>query len=293
MTASPVFVLTGFASEYSLEGIAGLLRDTGEDVVEVDFSQTQMPDPGTRDVVLITSQHPARTAWMFRHDYGQAAPYDRYLSPMECIARLKVRCAVLVPHDLEQPIVPDEIGYLSFFDYYCSPYDFEPGLPVKCRTIHTGWAKHVEAGTTEFPHQSLVSRNGVFFVNKLMETLERGGARYLLDNFPFLAGAEIPLKLPRWPGVTELEATLERAGARVIPSTISSTHVISMSAQVLANAEGSVLAEAAYFGVPAHIVPSGTPTPPRPAPRGNPRQPFDFPLLMSVIRNHLQRGTIS
>lgn len=290
MTTSPVFVLTGFASEYSLEGIGELLRQAGEEVVEVDFSLTELPNLGAREVVFITSQHPARTAWTFRQSYGQAAPYNRYLSPMECMMRLKIRCAVLIPHDLEQPIIPDEIGYLSLFDYYCSPYDFEPGLPVKCRPIHTGWAKYVEVDTAKFSHQSLVSRNGVFFVNNLMETLKRGGARYLLDSYPFLVQAEIPLKLPRWPEVEDLEITLAQAGAKIVPSSTSSTRVIACAHQVLANAEGSVLAEATYLGVPAVILPPGMPPPLHPAPKHSQRRPFDFQLMMDTIRKHLAKG---
>ena len=288
MTAArPLFLLLGFASEYSLGAIAQLLRNAGEQVIEIDFSVAEMPDLGDTEVVLITSQHPARSAWIFRHVYGQVSPYDRYLSPMECVRQLNVRCSVLIPHDLEHPIMADEIGYLSFFDFYCSPYEFNPGLSRVCQPLYTGWVKNTDIDAGEFAHQAVASQNGVFFVNRLVELIRCGGALHLLGEYATAVDHEVPFKLPCWPSVVDIEKKLEQAGAKVIPADTSSTLVITHCAQVFSNAKGSVLAEAAYFGVPAHIVAPRTIAFPAPLPRGRQRKPFDFQLLMKAIQSHL------
>ena len=289
----PVFLLTGFASEYSLKGIADLLRNEGEHVVEVDFSIRGIPELDNVEVVLITSQHPARTRRIFQLDYGTVAPYDQYLSPMECMARLNVQCAVLIPHDLEQPIISDEIGYLPFFDIYCSPYDINPGLSTLCRVLPTGWAKHIDISINEFPHQSNAATNGVFCVNQLTRLKQLGGAAYLLQAYACIVENKIPFKLPCWPGVADLENELRNAGAYVIPSDTTSTQVISQSARVLSNATGSILAEAAYLGVPAHILAPHSSFLPSITPRRPARRHFDFPLLMQGIRDCLDSKGIS
>lgn len=291
-SSPPVFLLTGFASEYSLELLARVLRNEGEVVFETDFSISGVPELGEAEVVLITSQHPARTSQQFRLSYGSAPPYDRYLSPMECMRRFKVCCSVLVPHDLEQPLISDEIAYLSFFDYYCSPYESNPGLSRLCQPIYVGWIRYTGPGESEFEHLDLVAKNGVFMVNQLIRLIDRGGAACLLSEFSAVFDRGIPCKLPRWPGVSVLEQELKSAGVKVIPAEVSATQVIANSAAVLCNAPGSVFAEAAYLGVPVSVV----------APGGNEiyalktRQvrgkPFDFQLLIRTIRNHLQQGVI-
>lgn len=283
----PVFLLTGFASEYSLDVIAEMLRHNGEKVVEVDFSVTGIPYLGNTEVVLITSQHPARTGWIFKRGYGWASPYDRYLSPMECIQQLNVCCSVFVPHDLEQPIIPDEIGYMSLFDFYCSPYEFNPGLSLWCQPLYTGWAKYTDMNTGEFMHQFLARKNGVFFVNQLIMLMRLGGVTHLLREYAVMIDQEVPFKFPRWPGVADLEKKLEQAGAKVIPAETSSTQVIASAAQVFSNASGSVLSEAAYLGVSAQVIAPRTTTLPASTSRCKNRRPFDFQLLMSSIRNHL------
>lgn len=285
--ARPIFLLLGFASEYSLGTIARQLRDVGKHVIEVDFSKNKIPDLGDAEVVLITSQHPARTAWIFRHSYGQTAPYDSYQSPMECLRQLNVCCSVFVPHDLEQPIIEDEIAYLSFFDFYCSPYEFTPGLELICRPLYTGWAKHTDFGPTEFPYQPAARMNGVFFVNQLTKLMHRGGAACLLEEYAVAVNHEVPFKLPDWPGVADIERELKQAGAIVIPADTLSTQVIAHSSQIFSNAAGSVLAEAAYLGIPAHIIAPRSTDLPAPSQKRCQRQPFDFHLLIQSIQNHL------
>lgn len=288
MTRSPlVFLLLGFASEYSLGAIAHLLRNAGEHVVEVDFNITDLPDLGNSEVVLITSQHPARTSWIFRHGYEQAPPYNRYLSPIECKQRFNIRCSVFIPHDLEQPIISDEFGYLSFFDFYCSPYEFNPGLSLCCHPLYTGWAKHVDIYKDGFAHQEYAAKNGAFFVNQLVNLLRLGGADYLLDNYAVAISHEVPFKLPSWPGIADIEKRLMQSGAKVIPADTPSTQVIAYSAQIFSNATGSVLSEAAYLGVPAHIIAPHTSTLPLPSPRSRQQRSFDIQLLIQAIRSHI------
>lgn len=283
----PVFLLTGFASEYSLGVIANLLRKGKEQVIEVDFSVTGIPDLGDTDVVLITSQHPARTKWIFERSYGNTPPYNQYLSPMECMDKLNVRCSVYVPHDLEQPIISDEIGYLSFFDFYCSPFEFNPGISHFCQPLYTGWAKYATTPLNEFRHQSFARKNGVFFVNQLLQLISCGGITHLLSEYAAIIEHEVPFKLPRWPGIADMEKQLEDAGAMTIPADTPSTDVIANSAQIYSNAGGSVLAEASYLGIPAQIIPPYASTLPKSGPRLPHRRPFDFQLLISSIRNHM------
>ncbi|OQA34037.1 MAG: hypothetical protein BWY57_00780 [Betaproteobacteria bacterium ADurb.Bin341] len=294
MTAShPVFLLLGFASEYSLGAIANLLRNAGENVFEVDFSISEIPDLGDTEVVLITSQHPARTSSIFRHGNERASAYKRYLSPMECMQRFNVCCSVFIPHDLEQPIITDEIAYLSFFDIYCSPYEFNPGLSLLCTPLYTGWSKHVGIDTGEFTHQGIVARNGVFFVNQLIDLMGHDGAKYLLDKYGVAVSHEVPFKFPNWPGVSNIEREMEQTGALVIPANTPSTQVIIHSAQVFSNTNGSVLAEAAYLGVPAHIIQPHATALPSPTPRGQQRQPFNIQLLLQSIQNHINNSRIT
>lgn len=286
-SARPIFVLLGFASEYSLSAIARMLREIGEIVVEVDFSVSGVPDMGDAAVVLITSQHPALTAWIFKYNYGVEPVYCRYSSPMECLTRLNVCCSVFVPHDLEQPILAYEIGYMSFFDIYCSPYESNPGLAMVCQPLYTGWAKHVNIEPGGFVHQQAASSVGVFFVNQLIDLVHRGGVPYLLSEYALAVDRGIPFKLPSWPGVADIEKRLSQAGVKVIPSDTLSTHVIAHSSQIFSNARGSVLAEAAYLGVPAHIIAPRATELPASSPRRWQRRPFDFQLLMKAIQNHL------
>lgn len=286
----PVYLLLGFASEYSLSGIARLLRAAGEEVVEVDFSVIPMPYLGDAEIVLITSQHPARTAWIFRQGLGQYPSDNNYLSPMECQRLLNVRCSVFVPHDLEQPIISDEIGYLQIFDFYCSPYEFNPGLALLCQPLYTGWAKYIDGNSDEFAHKNTVTTNGVFFVNQVVDLMHRGGASYLIEKYAIAIKKEVPFKLPSWPGVSDVETTLAQAGAKVIPANTPSTQVIDHAAQVFSNAPGSVLSEAAYLGIPAHIVAPYASTLPPPPPRGRRQKPFDIKLLIQAIRSHLDRS---
>lgn len=285
----PVFLLLGFASEYSLGGMAQLLRDAGENVVEVDFSVTAMPNLGDTKIVLITSQHPARTGRIFRQGLEQDPSGNSYLSPMECQRLLNVCCSVFVPHDLEQPIIADEIGYLQLFDFYCSPYEFNPGLYLLCQPLYTGWVKYIDGNSDEFAHKSTVATNGVFFVNQVIDLMRRGGARYLLERYAVAIKHEVPFKLPSWPGVSDIEKTLEQAGAKVIPANTPSTQVIDHAAQVFSNTTGSVLSEAAYLGIPAHIVAPYASTLPSPPPRGRRLKSFDIQLLIQAIRSHLDR----
>lgn len=285
----PVFLLIGFASEYSLGGMAQLLRDAGEHVIEVDFSVTAMPNLGDTKIVLITSQHPARTGRIFRQGLGQGTLGNNYLSPMECLCLLNVCCSVFVPHDLEQPIIADEIGYLQLFDFYCSPYEFNPGLSLLCQPLYTGWAKYIDDNSYEFAHKNTVAANGVFFVNQVIDLMHRGGAPYLLEKYAVALKHEVPFKLPSWPGVSDIEITLEQAGAMVIPADTPSTQVIGHAAQVFCNAAGSVLSEAAYLGVPAHIVAPYASTLPSSPPEGKRQKPFDIQLLIKAIRSHLDR----
>jgi len=85
---------------------------------------------------------------------------------------------------------------------------------------------------------------------------------------------------------------LIKAGALVIPSETLSTQIIVESSQVFSNAFGSVLAEAAYLGVSAHVVLPDSRILPAAQARKRESKLFDFPLLMKAINNHLQKGAV-
>lgn len=283
VTTDLVFLLTGFACEYSLANLADYLRNSGYTVIEADMSKAPLPDIGDTPVVLITSQHPSTTGFVFRQTYGRGAPFNNYSSPLEYVHRINTICSVFIPHDLEYPVRPDEISYLANFDIYCSPYPVSPAMACLCTPLETGWIKYAVPHSVSFDGKKNTETAGVFFVNQVRELIQCGGARYLLNAFHLIIDAGIPFKFPDWPGMATIEHELKKAGAIVIPFETGSTDIIIDSKAVYANAQGSVLAEALYLGKPTAIIPPHANSLPPTTPASLGRATFNFGMLMEAI----------
>jgi hypothetical protein len=283
MSTDPAFLLTGFACEYSLANLAGFLRSAGRQVIEADMGMSPLPDIDAAPLILITSQHPSLTGFVFRQTYGHTPPFCHYSSPLEYLRRVNALCTVFIPHDLEQPLRPDEISYLANFDIYCSPYPVNPAMARLCTPIETGWIKYTSQRPTPFDGIQCTETAGVFFVNQVRELINFGGASYLLNAFRHIVEAGIPFKFPDWPGMASMEEEMKMGGAVVIPRTTVSTDILIGSKAVYANAQGSVLAEARYLGKPTAIVPPHTDRLPTTMSASQGHATFNFGLLMDTI----------
>jgi|JI6StandDraft_1071083.scaffolds.fasta_scaffold105118_2 hypothetical protein len=286
-----VFLLTGFGSEYSLRPIARHLEESGIAVLAADMQTGPLPPFPDKPTVLITSQHPSCSSAAFRLHWGQRPPYSNYIGPLEIMRDLRPACSVFVPHDLEAPIRPDELSYMSAFDIYCSPFPrVNPALHRACRVVQAGWVKHDHFDDLDADSKAAAKPNGVFFLNQVISVLQAGGGEYLRANFPSMFSGELPVKLPSWPGCAELGENLRELGAKLIRTQAPSTKLIAASPRIYVNAPGSVIAEAWYVGTPViHAGEAGCPdrplTPFRPF-QGMPR--FNFDLLLNAIADHVK-----
>jgi len=283
MPTKPVFLLTGFACEYSLANLVGFLRSKGYTVIEADMSTAPLPNIGVTPVVLITSQHPSTTGFVFRQAYGKLAPFCNYACPLEYLQHIKLLCAVFVPHDLEDPVRADEISYLANFDIYCSPYPVNPAMECMCTPLETGWIKYASQLPKPYDGMEHTEAVGVFFVNQVRELMNCGGAGYLLEAFRYVVDIGIPFKFPDWPGMAAMEEEMTIGGAIIIPRATTSTDIIISSRAVYANAPGSVLVEARYLGKSTALAPSHATELPTTTLASVGHSTFNFGLLMDTI----------
>lgn len=286
-----IFLLAGFGSEYSLEPIARYLTDNGFSAVVADMQKRPLPRLPAKPTIFITSQHPSCSSAIFRHHWGQSPPYANYVGPLEIIRHLRPACSVFVPHDLEQPVRPDELAYMAAFDIYCAPSSrMNPTLRYACRVLCSGWVKHNHFD--DLPHEikALAEAKGVFFLNQVVTVMHAGGASFVRANYPAIFSEHLPVKLPLWPGSYGLEEELRQLGALVIAAETPSTKLIAASPLIYVNAPGSVIAEARYVGTPVILVgdsvhPDRTLFPSRP---GAAMSTFDFDGLLAGMADHIE-----
>ncbi len=289
---SHTFFLAGFGCEYSLDPLARHLHDEGFRVVAGDMQMAPLPKAPQGRTVFVTSQHPARSSFVFRNDYDHTAPFSNYVGPLEIIRHLRPDCSVFVPHDLETPIVADELAYMPAFDLYCAPdASAFPGLGRSCRVVPAGWIKHNHFDDIPEDVKAQVADAGVCLLNQISRLLRDGGAPFVERAYPQILEAQIPIKLPSWPGCQELGEQLGRRGARILASDLCSTKLIAASSRLHVNAPGSVVAEARYLGVAAHLLKEGRRESQVLVPDGcrasAPR--FDFPRLLQAIAEHIEK----
>lgn len=291
---SHTFFLAGFGCEYSLQPLARYLEEDGFKVIAADMQDGPLPPVPTGSSVFITSQHPARSSFIFRHYYGQLPPFSNYVGPLEIIQRLQPSCSVFVPHDLESPIVVDELTYMAAFDLYCAPFpDTNPGLRHSCQIVPAGWIKHNHFDDLPPQVKDQVATKGVFFLNQVSRLIQEGGAAFVQANYPQLLAAGIPIKLPSWPGCHLMGEELRQSGANILAQDLPSTKLIAASSRLYINASGSVVAEARYVGTETVLVEAGSGhfRTLVPGSEGEKNPKFDFRGLLLSIANHIERNT--
>ena len=250
-----------------------------------------LPPQPRQPTVFISSQHPACSSSVFKHHWGRSPPYSNYLGPLEIIRHLRPACSVFVPHDLDMPIRPDELTYMSMFDIYCAPSPkVNPVLRRSCRVVPAGWVKHNLFDDLGEDMKARVATGGVFFLNQVVDLMRAGGAGFVRAHYPRICSGELPVKLPAWPGCNQLGDDLRQMGATVIATETPSTKLIAASPRIYVNAPGSVIAEAWHVGTPVILAgESGHPdrplTPVQTVPASS---TFDFDGLLTAIANHIE-----
>jgi hypothetical protein len=280
------FLLCGFGCEYSLSPLARYLAERGYRTIAVDMQDTPLPEEIAGPLVFISSQHPACSSLVFQAHWGETQPFCQYVAPLEIRQRLRPACSVFIPHDLETPIRPEELVYMSAFDLYAAPSGpINPALGHYCKVIKTGWIKHNQLDQIAPDIEAIVAERGLMFVNQIVQVLLRGGARYLLSSYPEILAKGLPVKLPVWPGCDALEKELAALGALVLPAALPSTSLIAASRAVYVNCPGSVVTEARYLNVPVTVLRSGAQevTPQNNTTSKSLVPPFNFPLLLESI----------
>lgn len=285
------FVLAGFGCEYSLQPLASYLEQEGFAVVTADMQNGPMPQPSPASTVFVTSQHTARSSFVFHQYYGRSLPFSNHIGPLELMRHLQPACSVFIPHDLEVPVLIEELACMGAFDIYCSPFpQANPSLHHACRVVPCGWIKHNHLDELPLAVKDMASTKGVFFLNQISAVAKNGGAAAVAANFPRIFDEEIPIKLPVWPDSIALGGELRRRGGKILMEGLSSTKLIAASPQIYVNAPGSVVAEARYLGVPALQLKPGNNQPRTLVTGGSPQSAglFDFPLLMQSIAEHIE-----
>lgn len=280
------FVLAGFGCEYSLQPLGRYLEDKGFAVVVGDMQDRPLPPVPPGPTVFVTSQHTARSSFVFSQYYGQSPPFSNHVGPLELMQRLQPDCSAFVPHDLEVPVLIEELACMGAFDLYCSPFpQANPSLHHACRVVPCGWIKHNHLDDLPAPVKDLIGTTGVFFLNQISAVARNGGASVIAANFPRIFDEGIPIKLPVWPGSQALGDELRKLGGRILMEQLPSTKLIAASRQIYVNAPGSVVAEARYLGIPALQLEPGSNQTRTLVAAGKPQSDglFDFSLLMQSI----------
>lgn len=286
-----VFFLAGFGSEYSLQPIAHYLAEHDFSFVVADMQQAPLPPPPLKATVFITSQHPSCSSAAFRIHTQETPPFSNYMSPLEIIHQLRPACSVFVPHDLEAPIRPYEFAYMSAFDIYCAPSaEVNPALRHLCKVIPAGWVKHHHFDVLAAGIKTMVESNGMFFLNQVVSLMRAGGASFVRDNYPAIFAANLPVKLPAWPGCEVMADELRQMGATVLATETNSTKLIAASPRIYVNAPGSVIAEANYVGTPVILAgKAGEPDQLLIAAGSDQTRPeFDFNRLLTAVAAHIE-----
>lgn len=274
--------------------MARYLDEGGFSVVVANMQAGPLPNLISSPSVFISSQHPSLSSHLFRHFWGQSPPFSNYVGPLEIQQCLQPACSVFVPHDLEEPILPNELPYMSTFDLYCAPSSaVNPGLGHFCKVVPAGWIKHNHFDDLPLQVKDLVAVKGVFFLNQVSSIIQSGGATFINERYPQLFTNGIPIKLPAWPGCKALGEELQQMGATILADDIPSTKLISASSALYVNAPGSAVAEARYVGTPAFLWDGGARHPRvLVAERDGPKTPmFDFQRLLLSIADHIETHT--
>jgi hypothetical protein len=176
------FLLVGLGSELSLRPLAAELRARGLPVGLIDLAVTSpsrdnVPD-GDGPLVLVTSQHLAMTGGVYDHHMGLKS---HYIGPFAIKTRLSADRLVFVPHDLAEPVLPEEVPLLSLLDLYAAPDDTSWWARAHVRTVVTGWVGTASPDDPSLP--TAVSEYGVFLPSQVRLMMLNGGSDFFLRAY--------------------------------------------------------------------------------------------------------------
>lgn len=242
------FLLTGFASEFSLRPLAAELVRLGHQAHAIDLADGPLTansaPPGDGPLVLITSQHSLVTAHAFREHHRLAAPH--YATPGQLRADVGASLLVYVPHDLLDPVLGSEVERLSVFDLFAAPDGDHWWARAHVPVVEAGWVGSLAASDTA-PADVPLDR-GVLFITDDGVVDARGGGDYLLRTYEQTLATGIAVKFAVWPTTEALSAPLARAGVPLVSPSLPAATVIEHAPLVASNGASSVLCEAALIG---------------------------------------------
>lgn len=245
--ARSVHLFFGYGSEYSLHDLYTYMAAKGDPCIEVDM--LIHPDVvgalrglDGRVATFVTSAHllyDARNFFFYRTE-------RTVISPLHVISTLAPAAAVYYPHDLKDPVKPEEEPYLPLFDLLLSPLPaldrFNAYLPVR----RVGWIKRSRKPDRVMPPEFNPGR-AVFFTGAFQYYLNRGFQSFY-DEFKPLFDAGIAVKFPVWHEAAAFEEFLRARGVGVYPSSSNSIHVMEENEVIFTQALSSVGIEACLLG---------------------------------------------
>jgi hypothetical protein len=243
----PLFLFFGYGAEYSLHDLHEYMTAEGDQCVEIDMLTHPDTEGALKSlvqcgVVFITSAHllyDLTNFFFYRTDRA-------VVSPLHVISTLEPTASVYYPHDLKDPIKPEEIPYLPLFDLLLSPTE---ALDRHKNLLHTetvGWIKRQPRRSAAEPESANPSRR-VFFPGSYQYWLNRGISGFV-EHYAPLFDAGVAIKLPRWHDNGVFEDALRSRGVRTYPSEANSIHVMEANDVVYTEALSSVGVEACGLG---------------------------------------------
>lgn len=249
----PLYLFVGLESEYVLAPLARHFRTLGHECLEIDFSVAGWRDRiaavGGRPIVLITSHHPYMDRYAFRAFYGATGDV---LSVPELIGWLKPSACYFVPHDLTEPLKPDEISSLSLFDAIFMPNDDYWSFQRYTRVVKAGWIKTSAAQNAQAPAAFTIA----FLPSEFVAYRRLGAAAFKRAFDPILALKPV-VKPVIMPDIDAILDTMRSSGCALLPAQTLSSEVIQQASIVVTNAMSSIGVEAALAGVPVICIEDG------------------------------------
>jgi hypothetical protein len=310
--SSPRYLLVGAASELSLRPLADELRRRALPVSLVDLAEepaTPSTAPaGDGPLVLVTSQHLAMTGQVYD---AYSAITTHVASPQALKVALGADLLVYVPHDLADPVLPAEIPLLPLLDLFVAPDESSWWAGAHVPTVVGGWVGSL--GADQFTPPPQVRDRGILFVSAVNWLMSRGGGPFLVESLRRTLEHGLAVKLPVWPGVAELEDSLEAEGIVMVDAHVSASALIASAPLVVTTAAGSIIAEASLAGHrPLCVLPPGADDqfgselatfdvvtcrdeefPEAVSLAGRPRAgaaPFDTDVFLAAVRERLEAG---
>jgi hypothetical protein len=244
------YLFFGFAegTEYSLSPLYNHMLHLGYNCVEIDM----MKVPNVKEIlrslknekiVFLTSAHMFMDGLNIRSIYNVDG---EVIGPLEVIDYLKPEKKVYYPHDLINPLLVEDLRWLSLFDILLSPYSWLSHYKRYTEVIDVGWIKKKNSSTPKkvtgkpkFLHPISAFHN--YYQFGFEKFWELWGPVYDLG---------VTVKFPNWPGAEEFENKLKALGVNVFPREGNIFDSIENHDVIITNGDTSVTIESALSGRP-------------------------------------------